>query len=236
MADPDGSIPWSYSDEIRKLVDRLTGSPDQLEVISIELDSKCTEGMVIILAEFVYSNPYILSHFQIRTLTSFSQTKSLLAAILCFIADYEITYESFGNSDHELGQQLNKVLMDYRFLIFIGKLWCTTSDWDDLKRYFPDNGNGSRIVFCTLSDPYWFEFDVSVGLSRQPRRQPFETCDGVQFYFVGAQEEEIISDASVKEEMMVGYGDEVRKLVDRLTGLQKRLEVIPIVGMPGLPV
>ncbi|KAM7502936.1 hypothetical protein LguiB_001840 [Lonicera macranthoides] len=235
MAHPDGSIPWSYADERRKLVDRLTGSPDQLEVISILLNWKGrTEAMVSFLAGSVYNDPYILSHFQIVALTSFSLTKSLLATILCSIADYEITYESFGNSDQELGQQLNKVLMDHRFLIFIDKLWYTTSDWDYLKRYFPDNGNGSRIVFSTLSDLYWFGFKVSLGLSRQPQRQPFETCDGVQLYFVGAQEEEIISDTSVKEEMMVGYGDEVRKLVDRLTGLQKRLELIPIVGMPGL--
>ncbi|KAM7502933.1 hypothetical protein LguiB_001837 [Lonicera macranthoides] len=227
MADPDGSIPWSYPDETRKLVDRLTGSPDQLEVISI-MSNRKTEVMVSILPVPVYDDPYIRSHFQIRVLASFSQTKSLLAAILCSIADNEITYETFGKSDQELGQQLNKVLMDHRFLILISKLWYTTSDWDGLKRYFPDNGNGSRIVFCNLPHRYWFT--VSVDLSRQP----FETCDGVQLYFVGAQEEEIISDASVKEEMMVGYGDEVRKLVDRLTGLLKRLEVIPIVGMPGL--
>ncbi|KAM7497232.1 hypothetical protein LguiA_021646 [Lonicera macranthoides] len=250
MADPDGSIQWSYRDEKRKLVDRLTGSPDQLEVISI-----VSNKTVSYLARQVYKDPYILSHFQIRTLTYFSLTKSLLAAILCSIAGYKITYESFGNSDKQLGQQLNRVLMGHRFLIFIDKSWCTTSDWDDLKRYFPDNGNGSRIVFFSFSNPHWFGFgfgfgfDVSVRLSRKP----FETCDGVQLYFlraqeeeiisddsvkeemmVGAQEEEIISDASVKEEMMVGYGDEVRKLVDRLTGLQKRLEVIPIVGMPGL--
>ncbi|KAM7497603.1 hypothetical protein LguiA_022017 [Lonicera macranthoides] len=247
MAHPDGSIPWSYADERRKLVDRLTGSPDQLEVISILLNWKGrTEAMVSFLAGSVYNDPYILSHFQIVALTSFSLTKSLLATILCSIADYEITYESFGNSDQELGQQLNKVLMDHRFLIFIDKLWYTTSDWDYLKRYFPDNGNGSRIVFSTLSDLSWFRDDFVQGLPYQAQPQPFETCDGVQLYFLGAQEEEIISDdgsssiamrssgTSVKEDMMVGYGDEVRKLVDRLTGLQKRLEVIPIVGMPGL--
>ncbi|KAM7497604.1 hypothetical protein LguiA_022018 [Lonicera macranthoides] len=221
MAGPDGSIQWSYRDEIRKLVDRLTGSPDQLEVISMVSNRK-TEAMVSILPIPVYKDPYIRTHFQIRVLASFSLTKSLLATILCSIAGHMITYRSFGNSDRKLGQQLNKLLMDHRFLIFIDELWYTTSDWDYLKRYFPDNGNGSRIVFCTWS--------YSVALSRQP----FETCDGVQLYFVGAQEEQIISDASVKEEMMVGYGDEVRKLVDQLTGLQKRLEVIPIVGMPGL--
>ncbi|KAM7502937.1 hypothetical protein LguiB_001841 [Lonicera macranthoides] len=221
MAGPDGSIQWSYRDEIRKLVDRLTGSPDQLEVISMVSNRK-TEAMVSILPIPVYKDPYIRTHFQIRVLASFSLTKSLLATILCSIAGHMITYRSFGNSDRKLGQQLNKLLMDHRFLIFIDELWYTTSDWDYLKRYFPDNGNGSRIVFCTWS--------YSVALSRQP----FETCDGVQLYFVGAQEEQIISDASVKEEMMVGYGDEVRKLVDQLTGHQKRLEVIPIVGMPGL--
>ncbi|KAM7502946.1 hypothetical protein LguiB_001850 [Lonicera macranthoides] len=239
-----GSIPWRNPDETRKLVDRLTGSPDELEVISIVSNRKRTKP-VSCLARLVYKDPYILSHFQIRALASFTLTKSLLAAILCSIADYEITDESFGNSDQELGQQLNKVLMDHRFLIFIDKLWYNTTDWDDLRRYFPDNGNRSRIVFCNLS-LYWFAFKASLGLLRQPWSQPFETCDGVQSYFVGAQEEEIISDdgsssiatssslTSVKEEMMVGYGDEVRKLVDRLTGLQKRLEVIPIVGMPGL--
>ncbi|KAM7497599.1 hypothetical protein LguiA_022013 [Lonicera macranthoides] len=240
MADPGRSIQRIYNDERRKLVDRLTGWPDQLEVISIVKET------VRNLPIQVYNDPYILSYFQIVALASFSQTKSLLATILCSIADYEITYQSFGNSDQELGQQLNRVLIDHRFMIFIDKLWYETTDWDDLKRYFPDNGNGSRIVFCTLSDPYWFGFKVSLGLSGQPRSQPFETCDGVQLYFVGAQEEEIISDdgsssmeisssgTSVNEEIMVGYGDEVRKLVDRLTGLQKRLEVIPIVGMPGL--
>ncbi|KAM7502935.1 hypothetical protein LguiB_001839 [Lonicera macranthoides] len=178
MDHTDGSIRWNYDDERRKLVDRFTGWPDQLEVISIVLNR--TEEMVRYLLIHVYYDPYLLSHFQIVALTFFSQTKSLLATILCSIADYEITYQNFGNSDQELGQQLNKVLMDHRFLIFIDKLWYNTTDWDYLKRYFPDNGNGSRIAFCTLSDPYWFEFDVSVGLSRQPGRQPFETCDGVQ--------------------------------------------------------
>ncbi|KAM7497601.1 hypothetical protein LguiA_022015 [Lonicera macranthoides] len=263
MDHTDGSIMWNWGDERRKLVDRLTGSPDQLEVISILLNrteetvrklfilayidpyiSNRTEETERNLSIHVYNDPYILSHFQIVALASFSLTKSLLATILCFIADYGITYESFGKSDQELGQQLNKVLMEHRFLIFIDKLWYITSDWDDLKRYFPDNGNGSRIVFCTLSDLYWFGFQLNVSVGHS--RQPFESCDGVQLYFVGAQEEEIISDegsssmemsssgTSVKEEMMMGYGDDVRKLVDRLTGLQKRLEVIPIVGMPGL--
>ncbi|KAM7497602.1 hypothetical protein LguiA_022016 [Lonicera macranthoides] len=249
MADPDGSIVWSYHDERRKLVDRLTGSPDELEVISIVSNRKRTEAMVSFLARSVFIDPYILSHFQIRVLTSFHSiylNSSLSATILCSIVDNdnEITSESSGFSDQQLGQQLKEVLMDNRFLIFIDKLWYNTTDWDDLKRCFPDNGNGSRIVFCTLSDSSCFPVDFLLDLSCQA--QPFETFDGVRLYFVGAQEEEIISDdgsssiaksssgTSVKEEMMVGYGDEVRKLVDRLTGLQKRLEVIPIVGMPGL--
>ena len=49
-------------------------------------------------------------------------------------------------SDEELGKQLIKLLMGNRFLILIENLW-DTGVWDDLKRYIPDNEDGSKIQF-----------------------------------------------------------------------------------------
>ena len=63
----------------------------------------------------------------------------------------------------KLGKQLNKLLMVHRILILIKNLW-DTGVWDDLKRYVPDNEDGSKILFTN--------WHVSMALDAQPYGQP----------------------------------------------------------------
>ncbi|KAL2508257.1 Disease resistance protein RPP13 [Forsythia ovata] len=47
-----------------------------------------------------------------------------------------------------LGEDLYKSLKGSRYLIFMDDIW-DIEVWDDLKRYFPDDRIGSRILFTT---------------------------------------------------------------------------------------
>ncbi|XP_059638550.1 disease resistance protein RPP13-like [Cornus florida] len=51
-------------------------------------------------------------------------------------------------SDEELGEHVYKALKAKRYLVVIDDTWSIKA-WDVLKRYFPNDRNGSRIVFTT---------------------------------------------------------------------------------------
>ncbi|KAG8390587.1 hypothetical protein BUALT_Bualt01G0099100 [Buddleja alternifolia] len=53
-----------------------------------------------------------------------------------------------GEEIAELGERLYKSLSGRRYLIVMDDVWCTKA-WNDLKSFFPDNRNGSRIMVTT---------------------------------------------------------------------------------------
>ncbi|KAG5603584.1 hypothetical protein H5410_025076 [Solanum commersonii] len=54
-------------------------------------------------------------------------------------------------SNDELADELRRCLLRKRYFIVIDDLW-STDTWDDLKRCFPDNYSGSRIILTTRQE------------------------------------------------------------------------------------
>ncbi|KAL2551596.1 Disease resistance protein RPP13 [Forsythia ovata] len=130
-----------------EIVEQLVGETEQLRIISIV-------GMPGLgkttLANKLYDHPSVLYHFHKRAWCVVSQTynkNNVLIDILRSIKNYK--RETIMNMDDEsLAEDLYKSLKGWRYLIVMDDIWDTKS-WDDLKRYFPDDGIGSRILFTT---------------------------------------------------------------------------------------
>ncbi|KAJ8528048.1 hypothetical protein K7X08_015499 [Anisodus acutangulus] len=125
--------------EFEMMLDQLARGERELEVVSII-------GMGGIgkttLATKLYSDPFIMSHFDIRAKATVSQeycARNVLLGLLSSTSD-----ESYD----QLADRLQKHLKSKRYLVFIDDIW-TTEAWDDIKLCFPDCNRGSRILMTT---------------------------------------------------------------------------------------
>ncbi|XP_060196184.1 putative late blight resistance protein homolog R1A-10 [Lycium barbarum] len=133
------NIMVGYENAFEMMQDQLSGGERELEVVSIV-------GMGGIgkttLATKLYSDPCIISRFDIRAKATISQeycARNVLLALLSSTSD-----EPYD----QLADRLQKLLKVKRYLISIDDIW-TTRDWDDIKLCFPDCNNGSRVLLTT---------------------------------------------------------------------------------------
>ncbi|XP_019154253.1 PREDICTED: putative disease resistance RPP13-like protein 3 [Ipomoea nil] len=143
------------NEEFKTIMDQLTRqSAKQLQVVSIV-------GMGGIgkttLAQKVYEDSSITSHFDKRAWVTVSQEfnveQMVQCLIGCVIAASNDELPKLSNVHHEqrndnLAESLRKHLKDYRYLIVIDDIWSTTA-WDNVQRCFPDDNNGSRILLTS---------------------------------------------------------------------------------------
>ncbi|XP_073147207.1 putative late blight resistance protein homolog R1B-14 [Henckelia pumila] len=129
--------------ELMTIMDWLTSSSSKLEVMSIV-------GMGGIgkttLARNVFDDPLIVYQFDIRSWVTVSQeyqVSEILARLLG-----RSTSEQSQESEGKLAQRLYKSLKGIRYLIVMDDLW-ETKAWDDVRRLFPDDNNGSRVILTT---------------------------------------------------------------------------------------
>ncbi|KAA8529818.1 hypothetical protein F0562_034325 [Nyssa sinensis] len=73
--------------------------------------------------------------------------RDLLLGILSSVIEL-LTDEMYEMSDEELSLKLKKGLMGRRYLIVMDDIWSVDA-WDCLKRSFPDDNNGRRIMFTS---------------------------------------------------------------------------------------
>ncbi|KAL2493263.1 putative disease resistance protein [Abeliophyllum distichum] len=130
-----------------EIAEQLVRGPEHRQIISIF-------GMPGVgkttLAKKLYNNPSVVYHFDKRAWCVVSQTynkRNIFTDILRSVKDHD--KETITQMDDEsLLEALYKSLIKRRYLIVIDDIWDVNS-WNDFGRYFPDDKNGSRILFTT---------------------------------------------------------------------------------------
>ncbi|OIT01570.1 PREDICTED: putative late blight resistance protein homolog R1A-3 [Nicotiana attenuata] len=133
--------------EFKMMQDQLARGARELEVVSIV-------GMGGIgkttLANKIYSDPFIMSHFDIRAKATVSQEYCARNVILGLLSSISGKTNEFHEQqdDDQLADRLQKLLKCGRYLVVIDDIW-TREAWDGIKRCFPDCNNGSRVLMTT---------------------------------------------------------------------------------------
>uniref|UniRef100_A0A1U7WP92 Late blight resistance protein homolog R1A-3 n=2 Tax=Nicotiana sylvestris TaxID=4096 RepID=A0A1U7WP92_NICSY len=135
-----------FNEEIEMLVEQLVTGQRQLDVISIF-------GMPGLgkttLAKKLYDHEAISNRFDIRLWCCSSQSydkRALLFELLGHICELDDITKV--KSDDELAEKLYRYLKGKRYLIVVDDVWSSNA-WDDIKRPFPDDNKGSRIILTT---------------------------------------------------------------------------------------
>ncbi|KAL1561256.1 putative late blight resistance protein R1B-16 [Salvia divinorum] len=135
-------------EDLTQLKDRLTSMEKKREIVPIVGMGEIGK---ITLARKLYEDPLIVGHFDYRAWTTVSQDynmrKILLNLLSCIIGKEECD-QHMQKETHELKDVLRKNLFGRKYLIVLDDMW-STKFWDEMRMYFPDNNNGSRIVFTT---------------------------------------------------------------------------------------
>ncbi|XP_055813849.1 putative late blight resistance protein homolog R1A-3 [Solanum dulcamara] len=133
-----------FGNDTEKMIQYLIRGTNELDVIPIV--GMAGQGKTTI-ARKVYNSDNIVSHFDVRVWCIVSQTYSR-RELLQDIFSQVTGCEDNGDKDDVLADMLRKRLIGKRYLIVLDDMWDCMA-WDDLRLYFPDVGNRSRIVVTT---------------------------------------------------------------------------------------
>ncbi|KAL2516383.1 putative disease resistance RPP13-like protein 3 [Forsythia ovata] len=130
-----------------EIAEQLVRGPEHLQIISIF-------GMPGVgkttIAKKLYNNPSVVYHFDKRAWCVVSQTynkRNIFADILRSVNEHD-KEKTMQMDDESLFEALYKSLIKRRYLIVVDDIWDVNA-WNDFGRYFPDDKNGSRILFTT---------------------------------------------------------------------------------------
>ncbi|KAI3467122.1 hypothetical protein Pfo_023785 [Paulownia fortunei] len=135
-----------FKDEMELIKERLARGTEKLDIVSIV-------GMPGLgkttLAKIVYEDPLIVDHFYVRAWCYVSPNyveNEMMLSILSSVI--KLTDEIRKMEDDELSEMLYKQLKGRRYLIVMDDVWGIDAI-GVLKRFFPDDSNGSRIMLTS---------------------------------------------------------------------------------------
>ncbi|XP_027117105.2 putative late blight resistance protein homolog R1A-3 isoform X1 [Coffea arabica] len=135
-------------DEAAKVFERLRWGSEQVEIVPIV-------GMAGLgkttLAKKVYNNISVTCHFHIRLWCTVSQEfnmKNVLLQILCSDGKHSRKDEFQNLDEHALLEKLHQRLLKNRYLVVFDDVW-DIEVWNELRTAFPNDKNGSRIIFTS---------------------------------------------------------------------------------------
>ncbi|KAG5628353.1 hypothetical protein H5410_000070 [Solanum commersonii] len=134
-------------EDLLKIKERLTVQSSRLEVVPII-------GMGGIgkttLARRVYDDSLIAYHFYVRAWANVSQkfdTREIFLGILRSIGMVNDEVER-NSTTEQLAERVYRSLKGMKYLIVLDDMWSIEA-WQHVRRSFPDDHNGSRIVLTT---------------------------------------------------------------------------------------
>ncbi|XP_042520361.1 putative disease resistance RPP13-like protein 3 [Macadamia integrifolia] len=135
-----------FDDESKRIISRLLQGDNHLTVISIL-------GMGGIgkttLAKKVYNDLVIKKYFKQGCAWAYvSQEYSHKQLLLVILKAFKKLTKENEMQEEEIGEQLLQCLKGKRYLIVFDDIW-HSKVWEGLKRFFPDNNKGSRVLFTT---------------------------------------------------------------------------------------
>ncbi|KAK6125556.1 hypothetical protein DH2020_040702 [Rehmannia glutinosa] len=137
-----------FEDRATDILDQLVGGTEQLQIISIF-------GMPGIgkttFAKKLYNHPLVNYRFDKLLWCVISQTyqrKNILIEILISSTSDLDKVEILNMEEESLAEHIYKRLKGRRYLLVMDDIW-DSNVWDDFRRCFPDDGNGSRILFTS---------------------------------------------------------------------------------------
>ncbi|XP_049414685.1 putative late blight resistance protein homolog R1B-12 isoform X3 [Solanum stenotomum] len=152
--DTSSQIPLDQKDVIIGLDEDLLRIKDRLIVQSSKLEVVPIIGMGGIgkttLARRVYDDSLIAYHFYVRAWTNVSQefdTREIFLGILRSIGVVKDEVER-NSTNEQLAERVYRSLKGRKYLIVLDDMWSIEA-WQHVRRSFPDDHNGSRIVLTT---------------------------------------------------------------------------------------
>ncbi|XP_047972411.1 putative late blight resistance protein homolog R1A-10 [Salvia hispanica] len=153
LEEKSASSPRSKTDlvgvdeDLLELKGRLTSMERKVEIIPIVGMGGIGKST---LARNLYDDAYIVSHFDYRGWAAISQVPNMREIMLSLLRgpDEKVSDELIGCGENELREILHKRLFGRRYMIVLDDIW-STKVWDEIRMYFPDNSNRSRIVITT---------------------------------------------------------------------------------------